>query len=125
VVVSDILGSDHQPVVFFLLNHVRYRVEISNSFAALENLDAEVDINRQNVKISAQVGLRCYALNHHKPWFDEGCSKLLDQREKAKLQWLENPSEINDDNQNKVRREARSHFRNKTEGISERQIKGL
>jgi hypothetical protein len=37
----------------------QYRAEISNSFAALENLDTEVDINkawktiRENIKISA------------------------------------------------------------------------
>jgi hypothetical protein len=33
----------------------------------------------------------------HKPWFDEGCSKLLDQRKQAKLQWLQDPSKINGD----------------------------
>jgi hypothetical protein len=34
----------------------QYRVEISNGFAALENLDGEVDINSawENIKISAQ-----------------------------------------------------------------------
>jgi hypothetical protein len=41
----------------------RYRLEISNRFAALENLDTEVDINkawetvRENVKISAKESL--------------------------------------------------------------------
>jgi hypothetical protein len=38
---------------------------------------------------------------------------LLGQRNKAKLQWLQNPSEINGDNLNNVRREASRHFRNK------------
>jgi preprotein translocase subunit Sec63 len=47
------------------------------------------------------------------PWFDEGCSKLLDQRKQAKLQWLQDPSEIKGDNLNTVKREARRHFRNK------------
>jgi hypothetical protein len=46
-------------------------------------------------------------------WFDEVCSKLLDQREQAKLQWLQDPSEINRDNLNNVRREASRYFRNK------------
>jgi hypothetical protein len=38
----------------------QYRVEISNRFAALENIDTEVDINRasetirENIKISAE-----------------------------------------------------------------------
>jgi hypothetical protein len=52
-------------------------------------------------------------LKNHKPWFDEGCTKLLDQRKEAKLQLLQDPSEINGDNLNNVRREASIHFRNK------------
>jgi hypothetical protein len=52
-------------------------------------------------------------LKKHKPWFDKGCSKLLDQRKQAKLQWLQDPSEINGDNLNNIRREASRHFRNK------------
>jgi hypothetical protein len=36
----------------------------------------------------------------HKPWFDEGCSKLLDQRKQANLQWIHDPSEISRDNLN-------------------------
>jgi hypothetical protein len=52
-------------------------------------------------------------LKKHKPWFDEGCSKLLDQRKEDKLQWLQDPSEINGDNLNNVRREASRYFRNK------------
>jgi hypothetical protein len=57
----------------------------------LENLDAEVDINtvwettRQNIKISTKESLGYYELKKHKPWFNEGCSELLDQRKQAKL----------------------------------------
>jgi hypothetical protein len=60
----------------------RYRVEISNMFAALENLDYDVDINRawetmrENIKMSVKESLRYYELKKHKLWFDEGCSKL-------------------------------------------------
>jgi hypothetical protein len=45
----------------------QYRVEISNRFAALENLDTEVDFNRvwetirENIKISAKESLPCPA----------------------------------------------------------------
>jgi hypothetical protein len=46
-------------------------------------------------------------------WFDEVCSKLLNQKKQAKLQWLQNPSEINRNNLNHVRRETSRHFRNK------------
>jgi hypothetical protein len=49
------------------------------------------------------------------PWFDKGCSKLSDQRKQAKLQWLQDPSEINGDNLNNVRCEERRSFRNKND----------
>jgi hypothetical protein len=71
----------------------------SNRFAALEDLDVEVEINtiwetiRENIKISAKESLGYYELKQHEPWFDEGCSELLDQRKQAKLQWLQDPSE--------------------------------
>jgi hypothetical protein len=52
-------------------------------------------------------------MKKHKPWFDEGCSELLDQRKQAKLQWLQDPTEINGDNLNNAGREASRHFRNK------------
>jgi hypothetical protein len=90
----------------------QFRVEVSNRFAALEDLGTEVEINgawetiRENIKISAKESLGYFELKKHKPWFDEGCSKLLDQRTQAKLQWLQDPSEINGDNLNNVRREA-------------------
>jgi uncharacterized protein YaaR (DUF327 family) len=52
-------------------------------------------------------------LKKHKPWFNEGCSKLSDQRKQAELQCLQNPSERNGDNLNNVKCEASRHFRNK------------
>jgi phosphomevalonate kinase len=70
----------------------KYHVEVSDRFAALEDLDAEVEINsawemiRENIKISTKESLGYYELRKHKTWFDEGCSKLLDQRKQAKLQ---------------------------------------
>ncbi|PNF21835.1 hypothetical protein B7P43_G05968 [Cryptotermes secundus] len=97
----------------------QYCVEISNRFAALENLKTEVDINkawetvRENMKMSAKESLGYYEPTKHKPWFDEGCSKLLDQRKQAKLQWLQDPSELNGDNLKNIRRETSRHFRNK------------
>jgi hypothetical protein len=73
----------------------QYCFEISNRFAALENLGTEVDANkawetiRENIKISDKESLGYYELKKNKPWFDEECSKLLDQRKQAKLQWLQ------------------------------------
>jgi hypothetical protein len=66
----------------FNLNEVegkeQYRVEVSNRFAALEDLDAEVEINnawetiREIIKIAAK-SLSYFELKKHKPWFDKGC----------------------------------------------------
>jgi hypothetical protein len=56
-------------------------------------LDAEVDINsawetvRENIKKSAEGSLGSYELKKRKSWFDEECTKLLDQRKETKLQW--------------------------------------
>jgi hypothetical protein len=66
-----------------------------------------------HIEVSNKESLGYYALRKHKPWFDEGCSKLLDQRKRAKFHWLQDPSEVNGDNLNNVRREASRHFRNK------------
>jgi hypothetical protein len=38
---------------------------------------------------------------------------LFDGRKQAKLQWLQDPSEANEDNLSDVRQEASRHFRNK------------
>jgi hypothetical protein len=68
---------------------------------------------RDDIKIAAKESLGYFEFKKHTPWLDEGCSKLLDQREQAKLQWLQDPSKINGDNLNNVRREASRYFRNK------------
>jgi hypothetical protein len=63
--------------------------------------ECEVEINSacetigENIKTAMKESLCYYELKKHKPWFDEGCSKLLDQRKQEKLQWLQDPSEIN------------------------------
>jgi hypothetical protein len=65
---------------------VKYLVDVSNRFIALEYLNAEVEINsaweniRENIKTSAKQRLGYYDLRKHIPWFDEGCSKLLDHK---------------------------------------------
>jgi 5-methylcytosine-specific restriction endonuclease McrBC GTP-binding regulatory subunit McrB len=85
----------------------------------LEKLDTEVDVNkawetiREYIIISAKESPGYYELKKHKLWYDEGCSKLLDQRKQAKLHWLQDPSEINWNNMNNKRRETSRHFRNK------------
>jgi hypothetical protein len=64
-------------------------------------------------------------LKKYKSWFDEGCSKLLDQRKRPKLQWLQDPSEINGDHLNNVGYEANRFFRNKKNEYSKGKINEL
>jgi hypothetical protein len=77
----------------------QYQVKITNRFAALESCDDNVDMNtaweniRENIKTSAKQSQGNYELQQHKPWFDDECSKLIDIRKQAKLQWLQNPSQ--------------------------------
>jgi hypothetical protein len=97
----------------------KYQVDISNRFAALESLDESFDINnawesvRENIKTSAKQNLGYQKLKNNKPWFDDECSKLIDQRKQAKLQWLQNPNQINSDNLQNLRRETSRISRNK------------
>jgi hypothetical protein len=68
----------------------QYEIKISYRFAALENLIDSEDINRawenikENIKISAKETLGLYELKQHKPWFDEECLCILDQRKQQK-----------------------------------------
>jgi hypothetical protein len=43
----------------------------------------------------------------------EGCSELSDQRKPAKLQWLQDPRELDGNNLNNISRKGSKHFRNK------------
>jgi hypothetical protein len=43
---------------------------------------------------------------------NERCSELFHKRKQAKLQWLQDPRQINGDNLNNIRHEASRHFRN-------------
>jgi hypothetical protein len=47
---------------------------------------------------------------HNKPLFDNECSKLIDQWKQAKLQWLQNPSQINGDSLKNLRCETSRTF---------------
>jgi hypothetical protein len=97
----------------------KYQVEISNRFAALKSLDESFDINnawesiRENIKTSAKDNLGYHRLKHNKPWFDDECSKLMDQQNQAKLQWLQNLSQINGDKLQNLRHETSRTFRKK------------
>jgi hypothetical protein len=98
---------------------LKNQVTIKSKFAALENLDDDRDINstwdtiRENIKILAKESIGLCVSKSYKPWFDEECLKSADRRKRAKLQWLQDQSEVNEDNLGNVRREASRHFRNK------------
>jgi hypothetical protein len=70
-----------------------YRLEITNRFSTLENVNDDEDINRawesinKNIKTSAKESLGLHEMKQHKPWFDEECLGILDQRKQAKIQW--------------------------------------
>jgi hypothetical protein len=92
-------------------------------FAALENLNDSKNINRawgsisENIKTSAKESLGLYELKQHKPWFDKECLHFSDQREQAKMQWLQDPNQSNVDNLNNLRQEGSRHFKNKIKNI--------
>jgi hypothetical protein len=50
---------------------------------------------REIINISVKDRVLYYECKKHKPWFSEGCLKLLDQRKQAKFQLLQDPSEVN------------------------------
>jgi hypothetical protein len=97
---------------------MQYCVEISNKLEALENINAEVDVNstwetvRENLKISLKES-PCYYELKHKLWFGVGSTELLDEMKQATLQWLQKPSELDGVNLNSVRHEVNRHFWNK------------
>ena len=66
-----------------------------------------------------------HEMKQHKPWFDEECLGILDQRKPAKMQWIQDPSQSNADNLNNVRRDANRHFRNKEKAYLRAKIEEL
>ena len=68
----------------------QYHIEITNRFAALQNLNDGEDVNRtwenikENIQTSAKESLGLDAFKQNKPWFDEECLGFLDQRKRAK-----------------------------------------
>jgi hypothetical protein len=73
----------------------QYHLTIRNKFPDLGDLEDSGNINRAwgnirgNIKIWAQESPGYCESKHRKPWFDEGCSKLVDRRKQAKLEWLQ------------------------------------
>jgi len=57
----------------------QYQIEVTNRFAALENLNDGEDVDRtwenikENIQTSAKESLGLQELKQNKPWFDEEC----------------------------------------------------
>jgi len=108
-----------------------YQIEITDRFAALENLSDEENINgaweniKENIKTPAKESLGLQELKQHKPWFDEECLSFLDQRKQAKMQWIHDLSQRNIDNLNNVSYDASRHFRNKKKAYMKAKIEEL
>jgi hypothetical protein len=101
----------------------QYQIEITNRLAALENLDNDGDINRawenikESIQTSARESLGLHEFKQHKLWFDEECLGFSDRKKQAKMQWMQDPSQSNIENLNKVRRDASRHLKNKKKAM--------
>jgi len=109
----------------------QYQIEITNGFAALENLNDDEDVNRtwentkENNQTSAKESLGLHEFQQNKLWFDDECLGFLDQRKRAKMQLIQDPSQSKVDNLNNVRREVSRHFRNKKKAYLRTKIEEL
>jgi hypothetical protein len=62
----------------------------------LENLKDVKDVNRKqkkhlkNIKTTAKENLALYELKQHDPWFDEKCSRFVDERSRIKCSGYRN-----------------------------------
>jgi hypothetical protein len=106
-------------------------IEITNRFAALENLSDSEDINRaweniiEYIKTPAKGSPGLYELKRHKPLFDEECLGFLHQRKRAKMQWVQDPSQSKVDNLDNVRRSASRYFGGKKTEYTKTKIDDL
>ena len=105
-----------------------YQLEISNRFEILtdssDNEDdisnnKEIDVNkmweaiRDTVKSAAKERVGEKKRQKNKPWFDDECLKLHDERKQARQRWLGNKNEANTNNYKNAKRNATRGFRNK------------
>jgi hypothetical protein len=94
----------------------QYDIESKNRVSTLENLSDDKNINRawesikESIKTAAEEGLGLHESKQHKPWFDEECLGILDQR-------IHDLIQSNVDNLNNVRHNASRHSRNKKKAL--------
>jgi predicted metallo-beta-lactamase superfamily hydrolase len=101
--------------------------KILKTLVALENSNDNEDISRvwesikENIKPSSTKNLDYYELKEYEPWFDEACSKTLDQRNQDKLEWLQNPKH----NLKNVTHKTSRTFRNKQGNVRKTKLMTL
>ena len=97
----------------------------------MENLNNDEDVNRtwenikENIQTSAKESLGLHELKQNKLWFGEECLGFFDQRNQAKMKWIQDPSQSKVDSLNNVRREVSRHFRNKKKAYLRAKIEEL
>jgi hypothetical protein len=52
---------------------------------------------KEDIKTLAKESVGLHEMKQHKPWFDEECLDILDQREQFKMQWVRDPCQSNVD----------------------------
>jgi hypothetical protein len=58
----------------------------TDHYLAVAKLRERILVSKvENIKTSVKENLGYQKLKHNKPWFDDECSKLTDQRKQAKL----------------------------------------
>ena len=68
---------------------------------------------RDNIKVAAGESIGHYEVKKKKPWFDDNCSNVVERRKKAKLKFLQDPTQLNRDNYHTERWETSRALRNK------------
>ena len=102
----------------------QYQLNISKSSVFLDNRDDRGHVHRaweicvgETLMSSVKEGAGQQERKENEKYFDEVFSKIMNQRKRAKLLWLQDQSRINADNLNFVKHEASRYFRNKSENI--------
>ena len=90
-----------------------------------EDVDRTLENIKENIQTSAKESLGLHELKQNTPWFDEECLDFLGQRKRAKMQWIQDPSQSKVDSLNSVRREVSRHFRNKKKAYMRAKIEVL
>ena len=66
-----------------------------------------------NIKVTVRESIGYYGVKKKTPWFDENCSNVVELRKQAKLNFLQDPTQVNRDNYHSERRETSRALRNK------------